>query len=261
MRSSLRVTLVMLALVSFRGAHAADADKATEKEKNGGLPVLIVADEIPAMEVLAKELSARAHASATVVKQPDLPSSLASFKAVLVYIHGGLKEEAEKALISYAQEGGNLVLLHHSISSGKRKNATWLPAMGVKLPEGDFAAGGYKYIDGATWDVVNLAPANPITRGIKFPKTITYSDGKKHPALTLDETEIYLNHELEGPRTVLLGLKYQDPKTEKVYQQDTAAWTRPLGKGRVTYFMPGHKATDFQNPVYAQLIANAVKVK
>jgi type 1 glutamine amidotransferase len=128
----------------------------------------------------------------------------------------------------------------------------------VTLPTGDFAAGGYKYFDGATWDLVNLAPGHPITKGIKFPKIIEYSDGKKHPGLTLDSTEIYLNHVLEGPRTVLLGLRYEQPETKKLYQQDTAAWTRPLGKGQVTYFMPGHKATDFDNPLFAQMIANAV---
>jgi hypothetical protein len=246
------VLALFLAVLSLPAAAAKDT---------GGLPVLIVADEVPAMEVLAKELGTRAHAAATVVKQPELPPSLAPFRAVLVYIHGGLAEATEKALLGYAEAGGNLVLLHHSISSGKRKNPAWLPALGVTLPAGDFDAGGYKYIDDATWDVVNLAPGHPITRGIKFPKEIAYRDGKKHPGLTLDGTEIYLNHALEGPRTVLLGLRYQDPKSSKLYEQDTAAWTRPLGKGRVTYFMPGHKKTDFENPVYAQLIANAVTAK
>jgi hypothetical protein len=223
------------------------------------LPVLMVADEIPAMEVLAKQLATRSHTKATIVKQADLPSSLTPFRAVLVYIHGGLGEPAEKALLDYAEAGGNLILLHHTISSGKRKNTRWLPAFGVTLPTGDFAAGGYKYIDDATWDLVNLAPpGHPIMKGVEFPKKVEYTGGSKRPALTLDGTEIYLNHVLAGPRTVLLGLRYEDPQTKKVFMQDTAAWTRSLGKGRVTYFMPGHKGTDFDRPAFAQLIANTV---
>jgi hypothetical protein len=131
----------------------------------------------------------------------------------------------------------------------------------VKLPEGEFAAGGYKYIDDARWDLVNLAPKHPILRGVKFSKTVEYTGGKKLPGLPLEDTEIYLNHLLEGPRTPLLGLRYTEPASGRLYLQDTAAWTRPLGKGQVSYFMPGHKKTDFENPAYAQMIANAVALK
>jgi hypothetical protein len=226
------------------------------------VPVLIVADEVPAMEVLAKQLADRVHAKATIVnsKQQPLPESLAGFRAVLVYIHGALAEPFEKSFLAYAENGGNLVLLHHSISSGKRpnKNPAWLPALGVTLPEGDLAAGGYKYFDDATWDVVNLNPKHPILKGVKFPKTVEYTGGKKLPALQLDGTEIYLNHVLAGPRTTLLGLRWTEPKSGKLFQQDTVAWIKPLGKGQVSYFMPGHKKTDFDLPDYAQLIANAV---
>jgi hypothetical protein len=227
------------------------------------VPVLIVADEVPAMEVLAKQLADRVHAKTTIVnsKQDPLPEALAPYHAVLVYIHGSLTETAEKAFLAYAEAGGNLILLHHSISSGKRKNAAWFPALGITLPTGELADGGYKYIDDATWDLVNLAPGHPILRGVKFPKTVAYTGGKKLPALTLEGTEIYLNQVLEGPRTLLLGLRYDEPKSGKLFTQDTAAWTKPLGKGRISYFMPGHKKTDFDLPAYAQMIANAVTYK
>jgi hypothetical protein len=227
------------------------------------VPVLIVADEVPAMETLAKELGERAHAKATIInsKKDSLPADLAPFGAVLVYIHGALAESVEKACLSYAENGGNLILLHHSISSGKRKNAAWFSALGVTLPEGELAAGGYKYIDDANWDLVALAPKHPILVGVKFPKTVAYTGGKKLPALPLDGTEIYLNHVLAGPRTVLLGLRYEEPKSGKLFTQDIAAWVKPLGKGQVAYFMPGHKKTDFERPDYAQMIANAISWK
>jgi hypothetical protein len=224
------------------------------------VPILIAADEVPAMEVLAKQLADRVHAKATIInsKKDALPADLAPFRAVLVYIHGGLAEPMEKAFLAYAEAGGNLILLHHTISSGKRKNAHWLPATGVTLPEGEFADGGYKYIDDANWDLVNLAPKHPILKGVRFPKTVVWKDGKKLPALPLDETEIYLNHVLEGPRTLLLGLRFEDPKTGKLFLQESAAWVKPFGRGQLSYFMPGHKKTDFDRPDYAQMIANAI---
>jgi hypothetical protein len=230
------------------------------------LPVLIVADEVPAMEILAKQLADRVHTKATIInsKEAALPASLAPFRAVLVYIHGALSEPNEKAFLAYAEGGGNLILLHHSISSGKRtnKNPGWFPALGITLPEGELAAGGYKYFDDANWELVNLNPKHPILKGVEFPKTVEYTGGKKLPALTLDETEIYLNHVLTGPRTVLLGLRYDQPnKAGKLYIQDTAAWIKPLGKGQVSYFMPGHKKTDYERPALAQMIANAVVYK
>ena len=53
-------------------------------------------------------------------------------------------------------------------------------------------------------------------------------------------------------------IKYTDKTTGKVYEQPTAGWYRPADKGMVFYFMVGHKATDYDNPVYAQILANAV---
>jgi type 1 glutamine amidotransferase len=40
--------------------------------------------------------------------------------------------------------------------------------------------------------------------------------------------------------------------------QDTAAWTEKTEKGTVMYFMAGHAVSDFENPVYSQIVTNAV---
>jgi hypothetical protein len=258
MRTARRVTVASLVCVVLLGS--ALVAQAADKPKGKTVPVLLVADEIPAMETLSKQLAERSHAESTIVnsKKDKLPEALAPFRAVIVYIHGGLDEAIEKPLLAYAEGGGNLVLLHHSISSQKRKNTAWLPAFGVTLPTGELADGGYKYFDNVNWDLVALAPKHPLLRGLKFPKTVEYKDGKKLPAVTLESTEIYLNHVLDAQRTPLLGLRWQEPQSGKLFTQDIAAWTKPLGKGRVSYFMPGHKPTDFEVPFYAQLIANAV---
>jgi Trehalose utilisation len=212
--------------------------------------VLMVADETPAMEVLAKQFKARIGVSAKIVKQDQVPSELSGYPAVLVYIHKDITEAAEKAFIAYANGGGKLILLHHSISSGKRKNQFWFPFLNISLPDKPYADGGYKYFDPADFDVVNLAPDHYITS-----HEVTYPTPGQFP---VRDTEVYLNHVFTGPRTTLLGIRYTDRNTGKVYEQPSAGWYRPAEKGTVMYFMVGHNASDFDNPVYAQILANAV---
>jgi type 1 glutamine amidotransferase len=78
------------------------------------------------------------------------------------------------------------------------------------------------------------------------------------PGFTLHDSEVYLNHKLLEPRTVLLGLRYKDEKTGKVWMQEHAGWVRPAGKGWIVYLMAGHSAKDFENPVYSRLVINSV---
>lgn len=223
--------------------------------------VLIVADEFPAMEVLAGKLKAAEGIESRIVKQAEMPKDLAPFGAVIVYIHGDIREQAERAFIGYTHAGGKLVLLHHSISSGKRKNQLWVPFTGVNLPYGEWADGGYKWIDPVTMDIVNLAPEHYITsHNVKWPARTEYN-GKPAPGFTLTATEVYLNHVFTGPRTILLGLKYKDAASGKVFTQDTAGWYMRSGQGWVYYFMPGHSVTEFQDPVYGQMVVNAVAFK
>jgi hypothetical protein len=220
--------------------------------------VLIVADEFPAMETLARKLKAAEGLESRIVKQTELPASLGDYSAVIVYIHMGLDEPAEKALVQYAEAGGRLVLLHHSISSGKRTNRYWFPFLGIELPAKPYPEGGYKYYEGIEMDVVNLAPGHFITsRKIEWPKQAAW-EGRPHPAVALDETEVYLNHVLTGARTTLLGIEFTDKTLGRSYAQASGGWYKPAGKGWVFYFMPGHSAHEFENPVYSQIVANAL---
>jgi Trehalose utilisation len=220
--------------------------------------VLMVADEIPAMEVLSKQLQTRIGVTSTITTQDKMPADLTQYKAVMVYIHKSIGERAEMAFIAYAKGGGKLFLLHHSISSGKRENKEWFRFLDISLPPKPYAEGGYKYFDPADFDVVNLAPGNYITtHDVNFPEKATY-EGKEMPSFSVKDTEVYLNHVFSGPRTTLMGIKYTDKTTGKVYEQPTAAWYRPADEGMVFYFMVGHKASDWDNPVYAQIVANAV---
>jgi len=223
--------------------------------------VLIVADEIPAMEVLAKQFQNRTGKTSRIVKQTDLPASLTPFKTVAVYIHKDIDAGPEHAFLDYLNGGGKLLLLHHSISSGKRKNKDWLPAFQITLPITPFENGGYKYFDPVTFDVVNLAPGSAITTSnVHYTKKVSYQ-GRELDAFTVANSEIYLNHQFDGPRTKLLGIKWTDPKSGKTYEQDTGGWYKKVGKGEVYYFMVGHNAADFDNDPYAQILANVLEAK
>jgi hypothetical protein len=226
--------------------------------------ILVVADEFQAMLVLTSHIQADTRLTSRIVGQTEMPPTLSGYRAVIVYIHGDLQATAEHAFIKYAEDGGKLILLHHSISSHKRENKDWFSFLHIELPLGDLAAGGYKYLAPVTFEVVNLAPGSYVTSNhVHFDTTIQFTDpagGGEHAVAGTEfpDTEVYLNHKLSGPRTLLLGLKYRDPATGVVYMQDTAGWLMESGKGMVFYFMAGHRAEDFNNPAYSQILSNAV---
>lgn len=226
--------------------------------------VLIVADEFPAMEYLADQCRTLENLEARLVPQNRLPADLSSHRAVVVYIHRGLDTNAEQAFIRYTRAGGRLVVLHHSISSAKRKNPDWFPFLGIELPQGDVNQGGYKWIEPATIQIVNLAPDHFITTNkVQWPTRVPYrrenaGSEENLPGMVLEGSEAYLNHTFAGPRTLLLGLRYQDPETGRVWMQDRAGWIRRAGQGWIVYFQPGHSIRDFQQPAYTRLILNAI---
>lgn len=228
-----------------------------------GAEALIVADEFPAMEVLARRMQAQIGWTSRLVAQTNLPTDLAPFTTVIVYIHGNLKASVEEALIHYTEAGGKLLVLHHSISSGKRVNRDWFRFLGVDLPKGDVSQGGYKWIEGVTLEVVNRANHFITTNQVSYtartvftaPEPATATDC---PSFTLHETEVYLNHVPTRPKTILLGFKYTEAKTGQTWMQDRAGWLAPAGRGWIFYFMPGHSAKDFQHEAYVRILLNAL---
>jgi len=226
--------------------------------------VLIVADEFPAMQVLARQMKTLEGFDSRIVAQTNLPSDLTPFSAVVVYIHGHLRAAAEKAFISYTEAGGKLVALHHSVSSGKKTNENWFGFLGVDLPKKTVEQGGYKWIEGVTLEIVKRADHFITTNRVAYPNRLAYAPSAgpdapaESPGFTLHETEVYLNHVLTRPRTVLLGFKYLDAKTGQTWMQDRAGWLMPAGRGWIFYFMPGHSARDFENKSYARLVLNAL---
>jgi hypothetical protein len=225
----------------------------------GAKSVLIVSDGVP-VQILAVQFKAHGINSETVTPQ-SMPTKLGAYPAVLVYIHGILSESAEKAFIDYANSGGKLIVLHHSISSQKRQNPAWMQFLGVSLPEGDVTQGGYKFYDPVPLTLVNLAPKDWITtHDVHWESRAEYR-GEDRDAIEFPATEVYLNHVLTGQHTILLGLKFVDKKSGATYVQDTAGWYKKAAKGWVMYFMAGHSGKEFDDPAYAQILTNALNFR
>jgi hypothetical protein len=266
--------IVIVALVALFAGPAAAADAPR---------VLIVMDERPAMEILATYLKARGGIDSTIVDQASAPADWAGFAAVIGYVHGALQEPIELKIIDYTKRGGRYVCLHHSISSGKAKNRYYFDFLGVRLPGAEQSrepaqpGGHYAWRDPIAQTIVNLNPGHYITsHDVTWPERAAYrrSDQpagaasasadagaeREYPAFTLKETEAYMNVEFTdgAEKTVLLGFRYLDDRNGALFMQDRSGWVKPSGQGWIVYLQMGHFAKEFEHPVVAQLILNAV---
>ncbi len=231
--------------------------------------VLIVADEMPQMQLLTKILQQRAKLTSDLVEQAAMPPSVSKYRTVIVFVHKALQEPVETRLVEYAKSGGKLIVVHHSISHIKGKNKYWFPTLGVTLPPGDPARGGYKWINPVTYAIVNLAPGHYITsHKVRYPEKIVYqresgSPEAQYPGFTVQNSEVFLNHTFTDgqDKTILMGFKWRDPKSDKTWMQDRAGWYKRAGRGWVIYLQPGHAVSDLEIDACAQIFSNAVTAK
>ena len=235
--------------------------------------VLIVTDETEQMEVLAEYMKASGAVDSTIVLQKDFPVELASYNAVIGYIHGKLESKTEIAIIDYTKKGGRFVCLHHMISSGKAKNEFYFDFLGIRLDKPKESknpttpGGGYAWRHPVDMTIVNVNPEHYISNhNIKWGSTVLYKPSdepsveREYPAFEMKDTEFYLNHKFTDGRvkTVLLGFKTLDDRNGITYMQDRAGWIKKQGKGQIVYLKMGHSVEDFKIPNICQLILNAV---
>lgn len=228
--------------------------------------IYLVQDDPGPISVLARFLNAHGHA-ASVEDQATFRRHLntISAEAVFMYVHGAFDPAIEARLIRYAKSGGRLIILHHGIASGRMRDRRWMPFLGVKIFPRDDPVFPWKVLRG-DYQFVNLAPGHYVTsHHVDYPLTVTYtpsdapSTGQRLPALLFPATEIFLNQVFTDGRRkkVLFGFKTRIGG--KLYMQDRAGWMMRTGKGYVFYFQPGHRAADFANRNYAQILLNAVE--
>jgi hypothetical protein len=63
---------------------------------------------------------------------------------------------------------------------------------------------------------------------------------------------------LTGLRTLLLGFRYTDAKSGRVWRQVHAGWVKAADRGWIVYLLPGHSVKDLEDPTYARIVMNAV---
>ncbi len=234
-----------------------------------GENVIAVAEEKEwvRMELLAEFLHTYGGFEMEIIDQPDFPKDLSPYTAAIMYVHGRFDPAIEKALISFAKKGKRLIVLHHGISSAKRKNEEWLPFLGVHLAPDDDPKFPYKWIHDVDFHLVNLQPNHYITSNkVTYPKTVHYRSSDlpsvkiPFPAIEFKNSEIFLNYQFTDGRekNVLFGFLFEHPATGKIYMQDRAGWYKPAGKGWVFSFQPGHATSDFEKRNFCQIMMNCL---
>lgn len=238
--------------------------------------IIIVQDEMPAIEVLSSFLRDKGKLDITIVDQKRFPQDLSPYSSVIGYIHGKLEESTETAIIDYTKRGGRYICLHHSISSGKAKNKYYFDFLGVQLDHGSRSkhpvepGQGYGWVEGEdiVLTLVNLNPRHYITNHlVQWGDMISYlssdqpSVERSYPSISLPATEVYMNHKfIDGrEKTVLCGFKFLDKRNNRLFMQDRAVWLKPYGQGDIIYIMPGHTPADYEDRNISQIILNAAQ--
>lgn len=239
--------------------------------------ILIIQDELPQMGVLAEFLTQNdKNIEIKIVDQENLPDDFSVFNSVLLYIHRTLFEPTELKVVEYTKNGGRLICLHHSISSGKAKNKHYFSFLGIQLDgtdkssDAELPGTGYAWTHPVVLTVINLNPHHYVTNhNINWEDKTLYQSSdapgveKEYPSISFEESEVYLNHKFTDCRekTILMGLKFFDTRNNQLFMQDRAAWYKKADKGEIFYLMPGHSSMEFQNPTYSQMTLNAINFK
>jgi len=228
---------------------------------------LIVCDERVQMEALAKFLRNEGKLEIEIVDQDSFSTATAGCRAIIDFVHKPFSERVERALMDFAENGGRVISIHHSISSSKRQNKYWLGFCGMVLPTSRREQGGWHVVGNTTAVLVNLRPGHYITsHNVKYAKTTTYASSdilkaeRILPALDFPLSEVFLGQQITDMRQkeMLFGLKCFDPKTSETIMVDRGGWYQRKGRGWHFYFQVGHATSDFQNPAHCQILLNAV---
>jgi hypothetical protein len=262
-------TIVFFLLSIFIYAQETDKCKSLESAK-----VLIIQDELKQMEVLSEFLTSnQGNLEIDIVKQKNLPEDLSAYHSILLYLHFKLQEDTESKVIEYTRNGGRLIVLHHSISSGKAKNKDFFPFLGIQLDGTDNSrdaeppGGGYAWIEGVTFTLINLDSGHcVINHNVEWGEEVNYTPSdltslaSAYPTISLHDSEVYLNHKFTDgkDKTILMGMKFYDIRNDQLFMQDRASWHKIAGQGDIFYFMPGHSSREFENKNFSQMILNAI---
>ncbi len=98
--------------------------KDVDRDKN--ISLLLMTDVSRELATLSSSLAEEGWSVSQLTQEGFLTSEeyvdLSEFSSLIVYIHKPLDIVVEEALISYAEMGGKLLVLHHALASAKVEN-------------------------------------------------------------------------------------------------------------------------------------------
>lgn len=164
--------------------------------------------------------------------------TLRSVDAVLMYHRDNVADDAERAaLIGFLKRGGGIVVLHHSLANFQ----DW-PAWSRDFVGGLYVFDGHEQLPASRYfagfeGVAAATIAHPVTR--RFDRAWRYADESYERLWISDDVTPLL-------RTAAFGA------------DDLLAWVGPSNRGRVVYIQPGHGERIMREPIYLNLLEDAL---
>lgn len=163
----------------------------------------------------------------------DLPKIKKGDYDVMLFYGGPAKDEVqERAILTFVEQGGGVVALHHATAN---QASAWTELIG-----GRFA--GHPAISDV--EVIITDAKHPIMAGV---------DGKFR---IFDEA--YRHKLADVKREVLAKGKEVAKDNKEIDHSLDLIWTRQVGKGRVVYNALGHGAEAWTNPNWQKLVLQSV---
>lgn len=165
------------------------------------------------------------------------------YEVIILYnMSQKISEKRRDNFLELLNQGVGLVVLHHAIAAFQEW-PEYVKIIGTKywLQDTTTEDGVFHPISQWKHDVAMEFhiedPDHPIVAGME-------------DFILIDET--YKGHDVEADNHLLLSCETEGSQKE-------VAWVRHYGNARVCYIQPGHDAQSFNNPIYRQLVAQAIQ--
>ena len=144
--------------------------------------------------------------------------------------------------------------MHHGVSAAKKKTKGWYDFLGMELDRTEKAENYYEWVHGVDYYLVNLQPEHYITsHKVNYPEQVEYRSSdtpsvpKTLPALLIENSEIFINHQFTDAREKIVLFGFKSKKSPNLKQRTNeslkqtphhagpGAGYKPAGKGYVFY--------------------------
>jgi type 1 glutamine amidotransferase len=170
-----------------------------------------------------------------LLKEKELPElakvKRGDYDVLLFYGGPQTKEDQERAIENFVDDGGGVVALHHASANSSK---SWIQLIGGRFT-------GHPPISDV--EVILVDEQHPITKGIAG-KFKIFDEAYRHQMAKVKVTPLAKLKERPGD-------KKPDPNLDIL-------WTREVGKGRVVYNALGHGKEAWTNPNWQKMVIQSI---